>query len=122
MYPRTEYEMTQEALDELLEQMKPQPAMMIGGTVGRTQQERANDAWARLGTKMGFDSATVQPLPGGGMLRFTAVPAETKEQKEIRERTKQRDEKLHRLDFVTSGIQQLEKEKAELVESLSALL
>lgn len=76
MYPRTEYEMTQADFDTLMEAMKPVPYMIIGGSEPRSQQENANDAWALLGAKMGFDYNTVQPISGKGQLWFSAVPNE----------------------------------------------
>lgn len=80
MYPRTNYEMTEEDKQTLLSAMQPERAMLIGGTTGQSLQERANDAWARLGEKMGFDSMTVQPSSRGDRF-FTAVPNETETQK-----------------------------------------
>ena len=77
MYPRTNYEMTQEDLDAILDACKPVPliALHIGGGP-RSPQERANSAWAALGKKMGFDHMTVQPT-GKGDRFFTAIPSET---------------------------------------------
>jgi hypothetical protein len=107
MYPRTNYEMTQEDLDTLLAAMKPVTAMMIGGTAPRSQQENANDAWKALGLKMGFDHMTVQPSRGGDRF-FTAIPSETEENKAARlqreqlERTEKRIAEIndlrHKLD------------------------
>lgn len=77
MYPRTEYEMTEADLKELLDAMRPIPVMMIGGMGGPSQQENANLAWAALGRKMGFDGATVRPVNGKGNHFFTAIPSET---------------------------------------------
>ena len=76
MYPRTNYEMTQADWDAILDACKPVPMIMlhIGGGP-RSQQERANDAWAALGEKMGFDYMTVQP--GNRDRFFTAIPSET---------------------------------------------
>lgn len=80
MYPRTNYEMTQADLDELLSAMQPSPAMLIGGVGPRSVQEKANSAWQRLGLKMGFDAMTVQPS-GKGDRFFTAVPSESETQR-----------------------------------------
>lgn len=77
MYPRTEYEMTEVDLKELLAEMKPTPLMLIGGSTGPSQQENANRAWAALGKRMGFDGATVRPVQGKGNRSFTAIPSET---------------------------------------------
>lgn len=81
MYPRTEYEMTEEDLAAILDACKPTPVMMIGGFVGSTTQENANRAWAALGTKMGFEPMTVQPMPGRGQRFFTAIPSEPDDQR-----------------------------------------
>ena len=55
MYPRTNYEMSEEDLKELLEACKPVPYMVFGGIAPRSPEQNANDAWERLGKKMGFD-------------------------------------------------------------------
>lgn len=81
MYPRTNYEMTEDDLKELLDACKPTPVIMIGNYVPASPQENANRAWARLGEKMGFDSDTVRPIPGKGNRFFAAVPSETEIQK-----------------------------------------
>lgn len=75
MYSRKNYEMTQADLDAILEACKVVPYMIIGGQAPRSQQENANEAWLRLGEKMGFDHMTV--LPGSGNRFFSAVPTET---------------------------------------------
>ena len=72
---RKDYTMTNEELDELLDACKPVPYIIVGGVAPRSQQERANDAWARLGKKLGFDSKTVKPT-GRGNRSFSAVPVE----------------------------------------------
>lgn len=77
MYPRNEYEMSEEDLATLLGAMKPVPYMVIGGQPPPSQQENANRAWAALGEKMGFDPMTVRPYEGKGQRSFTAVPSET---------------------------------------------
>jgi predicted TIM-barrel fold metal-dependent hydrolase len=69
---RKEFEMTEEDLNALLEACKPVPYMVIGGYVPRSPQENANDAWERLGKKMGFDHMTVRPISGKGDRFFTA--------------------------------------------------
>ena len=79
MYPRTNYEMTEDDLKALLAAMRSVPVMMIGNSTGPPQQENANDAWARLGAKMGFDHMTVEPIQGKGNRFFSAVPSETEE-------------------------------------------
>ena len=84
MYPRTEYEMTQEDLDALIEAMKPVPMIMLQCGTPPTQQENANRAWEALGKKMGFDGDTVRPINGRGSRYFTAIPSETESQREER--------------------------------------
>ena len=42
--------------------MKPEP-YIVTEAIPR-DKERANDGWARLGKKMGFESMTVQPVSG----------------------------------------------------------
>jgi hypothetical protein len=76
MYPRTNYEMAEADLQEILDACKPVPAMMIGGYAPASPQENANRAWQRLGEKMGFDHMTVQPLAGKDNRFFSAVPTE----------------------------------------------
>lgn len=69
----TEFEMTEEQLAELLEASKPVRYIAVRGRI-RTPQEKANDAWARLGQQMGFNPMTVRPVPGKGQRFFTAEP------------------------------------------------
>lgn len=83
MYPRTDYEMTQDDLDALLAAMKPVPYMVIGGHAPSSPQENANRAWEALGKKMGFDHMTVRPN-GRGDRFFSAVPSETPDQRDAR--------------------------------------
>jgi nitrogen regulatory protein PII len=84
MYPRVNYEMTQEDLDTILNSMKSVPMIMLNIGGSRSPQERANDAWEQLGKKMGFDSMTVQPIFGKGDRFFSAVPLENETQKKTR--------------------------------------
>ena len=88
MNPRVNYEMTEADLSKIKKACKPVACMMIGGSTGPSQQENANNAWASLGDKMGFDSMTVRPNDKG-MRFFTAVPNETGKQKESREQKEQ---------------------------------
>ena len=84
IYPRTVYEMTKEDLAELLEACKPVPYIVVGTYAPQSPQYRANDAWARLGKKMEFDSTTVQPISGKSQRFFTAIPAEPEDQRKAR--------------------------------------
>lgn len=116
MYPRTEYEMTEQDLKTLLEACRPTPLMAISG--GRpmfdSPQENANRAWAALGKKMGFDSDTVQPLQGKGQRFFSAVPSETEEAR--KERMERETEEKRQRD-----ITKLTEEIAEREQQLAAL-
>lgn len=113
MYPRTNYEMTEADLEKILDACKPVPMIMlhIGGP--RSQQDRANDAWAELGQRMGFDSMTVEPCEGMGNRFFTAVPSETPEQRKERE-SKQAEEK--RLASIREHTEAIATHKAALKE------
>ena len=68
---RTEFEMTQEQLDKILDACKP--VMMIALQCGTptSPQENANRAWEALGKEIGFDYMTVEPS-GKGNRFFTA--------------------------------------------------
>lgn len=72
-----EYEMTQADLDELLDASKPVLYIVVGGRELRSPQENANDAWERLGRRMGFDFMSVEPVLGKGRRFFTAEPIVT---------------------------------------------
>lgn len=91
MYARTEYEMTETDLEELLAACRPTPYILVGGSGPSSPQENANHAWAALGRKMGFDGATARPVSGKGMRFFTAVPSETAEAREEREKREKRE-------------------------------
>lgn len=77
MSDRKEFEMSETDLAELLDAMKPQPVMFLSGGVPMfaSQQERANDAWTRLGKRLGFKPMTVRPC-GKGNRFFSAIAAE----------------------------------------------
>lgn len=62
-YDRREYEMTQSEADALSDALHSAPP----------SQERLKRAWSALGEMMGFDAATVQCSPKGGLF-FTAIP------------------------------------------------
>lgn len=76
------FEMTADDLAELLDSMKPVPMIALNCGTPRSPQENANAAWARLGQKMGFDSATVQPN-GRGDRFFSAVQTQRHEKPHI---------------------------------------
>ena len=73
---RIEYEMSEADLAMLLDACRAVPMIMLQCGAPPSRQERANDAWAELGRRMGFDSMTVRPT-GKGDRSFTAVPKET---------------------------------------------
>jgi len=75
MADRTDFEMTPEDLEDLLVRMKPVPLIALQCGMPPSQQENANDAWAGLGKKMGFDPMTVKPT-GKGDRFFSAIRAE----------------------------------------------
>jgi hypothetical protein len=74
---RKKFEMTDEQLKTLLDSCKPTPVMKVGFVcTGRSAQENANAAWARLGEQMGFDPMTVRPISGSSMQVFEAEAIE----------------------------------------------
>lgn len=74
---RIDYVMSEEDLDQLLNAMKPTPMIMLQFGIPPSVQEKANQAWATLGKKMGFDPMTVRPN-GKGDRHFSAIPTEQK--------------------------------------------
>jgi hypothetical protein len=114
MYPRTNYEMTEEDLQIILDACKLTPVMMIGSYTGSSPQENANRAWRSLGEKMGFEWDSVQPIDGKGMRFFTAIPSETPEARIEREKCEEEAAKL-------AEIKKLEEEIEERQEKLSHL-
>lgn len=70
---RTEYQMSESDLIELLDTCKAVPMIMLQCGTPASPQENANDAWGQLGTKMGFYGATARPMQGKGQRFFTAV-------------------------------------------------
>lgn len=78
MSDRIEYEMTEADLTKLLDACRPVPLIMLQCGMPKSQQEMANDAWADLGRRMGFQHMTVRPT-GKGDRSFTAVPEEKTE-------------------------------------------
>jgi len=110
MYPRTNYEMTQADLESLFEAMKPVPMIMLQCGPGRSQQDRANDAWKALGDRMGFDHMTVQPT-GQGDRFFSAVPNESEETKARKAAEKAEAERQEEIKAI---IERIEKDTARL--------
>ena len=104
MFPRTNYEMTEEDLTALLEACKPTVCMLIGGSYPSSPQENANRAWANLGEKMGFDSMTVQPIAGKGNRFFSAVPTENPTQREERVKRESEEKKAAEIEKLEAEI------------------
>ena len=117
MYPRTEYEMTQDDLDAILAACKPTPVMFLsGGTpMGNSPQENANIAWGKLGKKMGFDHMTVRPDGSRGMRFFSAIPTENETQRNERLALEAEEKKRE-------NIKRLESEVATAQERLAEAL
>jgi hypothetical protein len=116
MYPRTNYEMTEADLQEILDACKPVPAMMIGGTTPSSPAENANRAWERLGKKMGFDYMTVQPIDGKGYHFFTAIPSENETQREERLKREAEEKKNAEIAKLKAEIIERETRLSELTE------
>jgi len=72
---KQEFEMTKDDLKKILDACKPTPVMYLSGgsSMFRTPQENANEAWAELGERMGFDHMTVEPIRGKSQRFFLAV-------------------------------------------------
>lgn len=104
MYPRTNYEMTEEDLQTILEACKPTICMIIGGSYPSSPQENANRAWAKLGEKMGFDHMTVRPIDGKGNRFFSAIPTENVTQREERLQREAEERKAAEIEKLESEI------------------
>jgi hypothetical protein len=117
MYPRTEYEMTEDDLKAILDACKPVPAMFLGGGTPMfgTPQENANAAWKRLGDKMGFDHMTVWPIGGKGQRFFTAIPNETEEARSERLAKEAIEDRKKEIARITDEILHLQARRAELM-------
>ncbi len=63
---KTEYEMTMEEYNELIKASQPVPAIALNCGTPSSPQENANNAWKKLGDKLGFDHMTVEPSMQGG--------------------------------------------------------
>jgi hypothetical protein len=113
MYPRTNYEMTEQDLKTLLDSMQSAPMIMLNIGRHRSQQERANDAWAVLGQKMGFDHMTVQPT-GRGDRFFTAIPSETELHKTERLAREAEEKRQKEITELSLNIEQMQKKLNEL--------
>lgn len=115
MYPRTNYEMTPEDLEKILDACKPVPMIMLQCGPGRSPQERANDAWQELGSRMGFDHMTVQPT-GKGDRFFTAVPSETEQHRNERLLREKEDAQKAEVERIKGEIKTLQDKLATILE------
>ena len=116
IYPRTEYEMTEENLKIILEACRPVPVLFgnNGMNLGGSQQENSNIAWEKLGQSMGFDYLTVRPIEGKGNRFFTAIPSETEKQREEREANEAHEKKQKRINELRQEIADRETELKNL--------
>jgi hypothetical protein len=118
MYPRTNYEMTEDDLNRILEACKPTPVMFLSGGAPMcdSPQENANRAWKELGQRMGFDHMTVQPT-GRGDRFFTAVPSETPEQRSARELREKEEAKRVEIAKLEAEVKALQERLAMLLDA-----
>ena len=114
MYPRTNYEMTEEDLKTLLASMQAEPMIMLNIGGARSQQDRANDAWESLGRKMGFDHMTVQPT-GKGNRFFTAIPSETELHRKERLEREAEEKRKQEITELSSKIEELQTRRESLL-------
>ena len=118
MYPRTNYEMSEEDLEEILKACQPVPMIMLQCGTPSSPQENANRAWSSLGKKMGFDSDTIKPIPGKGNRFFSAVPSETETQREERIKKEAKERRVRRV----TEIKRVEEEIDRLNNELKVLI
>ncbi len=116
MYPRTNYEMTEEDYKELLEACKPTLCIKIGSYTPASPQENANRAWARLGEKMGFDYMTVRPIQGKTARFFSAVPSESEFQKAERLKREAEEKRLSEIKRLKGEIETRQRRLGELAK------
>ena len=82
MSKRIEFELTDNDLTLLKKASKPTPVMYLSGgqSMFASPQENANQAWAKLGRRMGFDPMSVRPVQGKDQKFFTAEPTVSREE------------------------------------------
>lgn len=114
IYPRTEYEMTEDDLAKILDASKPVPYIAVGNCPPSSPQENANRAWRELGERMGFDWQTVRPVQGKGQLVFSAIPSETPEQRKERLAKEAEERRATRRAEIRGQIETLQEELMEL--------
>ena len=106
--------MTQDDLDKILDACKPVPMIMLQCGMPESPQERANRAWAELGSRMGFDAMTVEPT-GEGNRFFTAVPSETEQERKEREALEKEEAQRAEVARIKSEIKTLEDRLTEIL-------
>jgi hypothetical protein len=77
---RREFQLTDEELEELLQSIQAVPLIVLQAGMPKSPQERANDAWCKIGKAKGFDGMSVRPSAAhpDNPLFFTAFPKEIK--------------------------------------------
>lgn len=121
MHPRINYEMTEADLDKILDACKPVPMIMLQCGAPSSPQENANRAWAELGSRMGFDAMTVEPVSGKGNLFFTAVSVENETQRQEREAREAADKKRERIKLLNDSIAEMQSELETLTQNSKPL-
>lgn len=111
--------MTQEDLDKILDACKPVPMIMLQCGMPESPQERANRAWAELGSRMGFDSMTVEPT-GEGNRFFTAVPSETEQERKEREAREKEEAQRSEVARIESEIKALQEKLTDILKASTA--
>ena len=115
IYPRTNYEMTEEDYKELLEACKPTPCISFDGISNAfdSPQQNANRVWQKLGEKMGFEWDSVQPSTKGNRF-FTAIPSETEAQRIERLSKEAEDKRQNRIAEIKKEMEKFQIELKEL--------
>lgn len=105
--------MTEADFEKLLEACKPTRYMIIGTSMPRSPQDNANSAWAELGSRMGFDWNTVQPVDGKGSRFFTAIPTENEVQRTERIAREDIEAKRANVERLTKEVEDAQRRLAE---------
>ena len=89
----------------------------MGGREPLSPQENANNAWAALGKRMGFDSKTVEAGSGGRRF-FSAIPNETGIQKEQREERVRIEKEKAKTDSLKKEIEERQIQLHEIEDDV----
>ena len=119
MYPRSIYEMSEEDLKAIREACRPVPVMMIGGVSPSSPQRNANRVWRKLGEKMNFDYMTVRPIEGKPPRFFSAIPLETKSERERRLKEEEEEKKLAEIAKLSNEIRERQERLTEIRQTLN---